>query len=82
MKHVVVDALRLLQTRFGVCLLGYVIMPEHLHFLVYAHAKGADAPVVIRVPNEESHPPGLTDLGHPAAFIIAGNPCLYSLSCR
>ena len=47
MKRVVVDGLHVLQERFGVCLVAYVVMPEHLHLLVYPHAKGEDSPVPI-----------------------------------
>ena len=47
MKQVVVDGLRLLQTEFGVCLVGYVVMPEHVHMMVYPHPKGHDEPVPI-----------------------------------
>jgi len=38
MKTVVIEALRSLQEQFGVCLVGYVVMPEHVHFIVYPHA--------------------------------------------
>ncbi len=47
MKRVVVDGLRVLQERFGVCLVAYVVMPEHVHVLVYPHPKGDDTPVPI-----------------------------------
>jgi len=47
MKRVVVDGFRVLQQRFGVCLVAYVVMPEHLHLLVYPHANGEDSPVPI-----------------------------------
>jgi len=30
MKRIVTDGLRVIQRRFGVCLIGYVIMPEHV----------------------------------------------------
>ena len=30
LKRIVAEGLRLLQQRFGVCLIGYVIMPEHV----------------------------------------------------
>lgn len=33
MKRVVIEALRALQTTLGVCLVGYVVMPEHVHVL-------------------------------------------------
>jgi len=47
MKVLVANALRGLQERFGVCLLAYVVMPEHVHLIVYPHAKGEDRPVPI-----------------------------------
>ncbi len=37
MKRVAVDGLRVLQERFGVCLIAYVVMPEHRHLVVYPH---------------------------------------------
>jgi putative transposase len=40
LKRVLVDGLRMLQNRFGVCLVGYVIMPEHVHVLLYPHRRG------------------------------------------
>jgi putative transposase len=33
--------------RFGVCLIGYVIMPEHVHTIVYPHAPGNDDPIPV-----------------------------------
>ena len=36
-----------LQQRVGVCLVAYVVMPERLHLLVYAHAKGEGSYVPI-----------------------------------
>ena len=47
MKHIVVDAFRTLQSRFDACLIAYVIMPEHLHLIVYPHGKGDDKPIPI-----------------------------------
>lgn len=47
MKQVVVEAMKSLQQKVGVCLLGYVIMPEHLHALVYPHRRGDDNPIPI-----------------------------------
>jgi putative transposase len=47
MKDVVIEALHSMQTHFGVCLTGYVIMPEHVHFIVYPHARGSETPVPI-----------------------------------
>jgi REP element-mobilizing transposase RayT len=37
----------MLQQRFGVCLIGYVIMPEHVHVIVYPHSRGKDDPLSI-----------------------------------
>ncbi len=47
MKRVVVDGLRRLQERYGLCIIAYVVMPEHLHLIVYPHAKGDDRPIPI-----------------------------------
>ncbi len=47
MKRVVIDAFRHLQGDFGVCLVGYVIMPDHVHALIYPHAPGSDDPVPV-----------------------------------
>jgi len=47
MKLVVSDALRVLQARFRICLISYVIMPEHVHVVWYPHAPGNDDPVSI-----------------------------------
>jgi putative transposase len=47
MKQVAIDALRSLQGRHGVCLVGYVIMPEHVHVLVYPHQRGVETPIGI-----------------------------------
>ena len=47
MKRVAVEAMRVLQERFKICLVAYVIMPEHLHLLLYPHAKGRDDPTAI-----------------------------------
>jgi len=47
MKRVVVDALRQLQARFGICLVAYVIMPEHVHVMLYPHVSGGDQPVPV-----------------------------------
>lgn len=47
MKRVVVSALRHLQQKRGICLLAYVIMPEHLHILLYPHRRGEDTPIPI-----------------------------------
>lgn len=47
MKRVVTDALDRLRTSFGICLLAYVVMPEHLHALLFPHRRGAVQPVPI-----------------------------------
>lgn len=47
MKDVVIAALRLLQTKFEVCLIGYVVMPEHVHVLLLPHARGSMEPLPI-----------------------------------
>jgi putative transposase len=47
MRRIVADGLHVLQKRFEVCLLGYVIMPEHVHLILYPHAKGSDDPVPV-----------------------------------
>src|SRR5688500_6352560 len=46
-KQVVVYGLKLLQSQFGICLIGYVIMPEHVHVLLYPHARDNDVPIPI-----------------------------------
>ncbi|MBN1347528.1 MAG: transposase [Phycisphaerae bacterium] len=46
-KQVVVDGMRLLQQKFGICLIGYVIMPEHVHVLIFPHPKDSDEPVAV-----------------------------------
>lgn len=47
MKRVVIDALRRLQLQLDICLIGYVIMPEHLHILLLPHRRGEDEPTPI-----------------------------------
>ncbi len=47
LKQVLVDGLQRLQRQFGVCLIGYVVMPEHVHVLVYPHRRGCDEPTPI-----------------------------------
>ncbi len=48
-KQIVIDALAQLKTKFGICLIGYVIMPDHVHVLMYPHAKGSDTPIDISI---------------------------------
>jgi len=40
MKRVAVDGLGLLRERSGVCLVGYVVMPKHVHVMIYPRARG------------------------------------------
>jgi len=47
MKRVVCDGIRTLQVRHGVCIIGYVVMPEHVHLLVYPHKPECDTPIPI-----------------------------------
>ncbi len=46
-KQIVVEALRLLQEKFRVCLVGYVVMPEHVHALLYPQKRECDRPTDI-----------------------------------
>ena len=47
MKTVVVEGLRMLQQRFGICLIAYVVMPDHVHLILYPHAPGQAEPVPV-----------------------------------
>ena len=47
MKRIVVSGFRELQVRFGICLVGYVVMPQHVHVLLFPHARGCDKPTDI-----------------------------------
>jgi putative transposase len=47
LKQVVIDALRMLRQRFGICLIAYVVMPDHLHVVLYPHPRGNSQPVRI-----------------------------------
>lgn len=47
MKRVVIDGLRLLQDKFRICLVGYVIMLEHVHVILLPHARGTLDPLPI-----------------------------------
>ena len=47
MKHVAVEGLGVLQERFGVCLVGYVIMPDHVHVMVHPQARGQEQPMPV-----------------------------------
>jgi putative transposase len=47
LKQVVIDGLRDLQTRHNICLIAYVVMPEHVHAILYPHVAGSDIPTPI-----------------------------------
>ena len=47
MKQVAIGALRKLQVECGICLIGYVIMLDHLHVILYPHERGCDSPMPI-----------------------------------
>ncbi len=47
MKKIAVGSLRALQRRFGICLIGYVVMPDHVHVLLYPHRRGSGKPVPV-----------------------------------
>ena len=47
MKQIVIDGLRLLQEKFGICLIGYVVMPEHVHVLLLPHTRGSLDPLPV-----------------------------------
>lgn len=47
LKQVVIEGLRMLQRDLGVCLIAYVVMPDHLHFIVLPHRRGDDTPIPI-----------------------------------
>ncbi len=47
MKQIVVDGLRVLQQRFAICLICYVVMPEHVHVILLSHRRGEDEPTSI-----------------------------------
>jgi putative transposase len=47
MKQVVADGLRLLQKKFHICLVGYVVMPDHVHVLLLPHRQSAIQPLPV-----------------------------------
>ncbi len=47
LKRIGIEGLDIMRQRFGVCLIGYVIMPEHLHVPICPHASGSDEPVPV-----------------------------------
>jgi putative transposase len=46
-KLVAIDGLHYIRKKHGICLIGYVIMPEHVHLLIYPHPPGSDHPVPV-----------------------------------
>ena len=46
-KQAATLGLRYIQNKHDICLIGYVIMPEHVHVLLYPHARGAAEPTPI-----------------------------------
>ena len=40
-KQVAVDALSHVRRKHGICLIAYVIMPEHVHVLLFPHRRGS-----------------------------------------
>ena len=47
MKRIVIDGLRLLQSKSRICLIGYVVMPNHVHVVLLPHARGEIDPIPI-----------------------------------
>ena len=48
-KQIAIDGLRLLRSKFQICLVGYVIMPDHMHLLVYPHPRGEIVAIPISI---------------------------------
>lgn len=46
-KQVFVDGMRQTRAKIGIRWIAYVIMPEHVHLLVFPHLNGSDHPVPI-----------------------------------
>ena len=46
-KHVFIDAMARTREKLGIRWIGYVVMPEHMHLLVYPLSAGAEEPVPI-----------------------------------
>jgi putative transposase len=46
-KQVAVDGLDKMRVKHGICLLGYVVMPEHVHVLLYPQIRGSQIPISI-----------------------------------
>ena len=48
-KQIAINGLQLLQSKLHICLVGYVIMPEHMHLLIYPHPRGDLTPIAISI---------------------------------
>jgi hypothetical protein len=46
-KQVAIAGLSHIRETHRICLTGYVIMPEHVHVLLYPHAPGSDVPIPV-----------------------------------
>ncbi|HEY7117859.1 MAG TPA: transposase [Tepidisphaeraceae bacterium] len=46
-KQVAIDGLKRIREKHGICLVGYVIMPDHVHVLLYPHRRADPKPVPI-----------------------------------
>ena len=47
LKQAAIAGLRHIRATHRICLIGYVIMPEHVHVLLYPHAPGREMPIPI-----------------------------------
>ncbi len=47
LKRIVADSMQNLQNQFRVCLIAYVIMPDHVHIILYPHAPNDGNPIPI-----------------------------------
>lgn len=46
-KQIIIDSLVAMRSKHGICLIGYVIMPEHVHVLVFPQQQGQHDPIPI-----------------------------------
>ncbi len=46
-KQSAIDGLHYIQDKFDICLIAYVIMPEHVHVMLYPHKPSDDTPIPI-----------------------------------
>ncbi len=49
MKIIVIDALHRLRDHHDICLISYVIMPDHIHLIIYPHKRRNDEPIPISI---------------------------------